>query len=55
MFVEITLRVMNESSIPDNTRIIERRNIDRGGELISLLLPGLARLELSSSSVKLST
>ena len=55
VFVEITLSVMNESSIPDNTWIIERRNIDRGGELISLLLPGLARLELSSSSVKLST
>ena len=55
VFVEITLSVMNERPIPDNTRIIERRNIDRGGELISLLLPGLARLELSSSSVKLST
>ena len=46
VFVEITQSVMNESSIPDNTGIMERRNIDRGGELISLLLPGLARLEL---------
>ena len=51
VFVEITQSVMNESSIPDNTGIMERRNIDRGGEL----LPGLTRLELSFSSVKLST